>query len=399
MQVPTPEAAVGRSVGQAAIDHPGGGFMVAALAELTERDLRGAMSVLGALAEHSEDRRSFVTEALDQLTGIVASELTTLSICDLRAAQRHVVGRAGEALSDGDRAAFNQHFRDHPLVRFHGAHPGGPTQRITDCITGGAFRNSALHADYYRRIGINYVMALPLRIDDDHVVSVVFNRSHREFTDAERAVLDAIRLPLAALYRKLLACEAACIGLRCVGDLATGNGWHLVRVSKTGRILDASAAALDLLRRHFPREPAGRGLRLPTPLAEWYFRGRSWGLDRSAMRHVEQFTASRSGMKLTAHCFADPLDVSAGYFLLKGERSGVCADELRELPLTEREREILALVTIGKTNGEIGVILAISGRTVQKHLEHVFQKLGVETRTAAAMRALAAAENCAASAA
>jgi DNA-binding CsgD family transcriptional regulator len=366
--------------------------MVATLAELTERDLRGAMSVLGVLAEHSEDRRSFVTEALDQLTGIVPSELTTLSICDLRNARRHVVGREGEALSDTDRAAFNQHFSDHPLVRFHGTHPRGPTQRISDCVQGGAFRNSALHADYYRGIGINFVMALPLRIDDDHVISVVFNRSRGDFVDAERAVLDAIRLPLAALYRKLLACEAAGIGLRCVGDLAAGNGWHLVRVSTTGRILDASTGALDLLRRHFPREPAGRGSRLPTPLTEWYFRSRCWGLDRPAMRHGEQFTASRSGMKLTVHCFADPLDASAGYFLLKGERSGLRAEDLRELPLTEREREILALVAIGKTNAEIGVILTISGRTVQKHLEHVFQKLGVETRTAAAVRALAAAE-------
>ena len=55
--------------------------------------------------------------------------------------------------------------------------------------------------------------------------------------------------------------------------------------------------------------------------------------------------------------------------------------------LTAREREILALVAAGKTNAEIAAVLAISPRTVQKHLEHIFQKLGVETRTAAAVRA------------
>jgi len=53
----------------------------------------------------------------------------------------------------------------------------------------------------------------------------------------------------------------------------------------------------------------------------------------------------------------------------------------------------LALVAAGKTNAEIAAILAISPRTVQKHLEHIFQKLGVETRTAAAIRALAAADD------
>lgn len=58
------------------------------------------------------------------------------------------------------------------------------------------------------------------------------------------------------------------------------------------------------------------------------------------------------------------------------------------LGLTRREVEVLTWVTDGKTNAEIGEILDTSPRTVQKHLEHIFEKLGVETRTAAAMRAL-----------
>ena len=41
----------------------------------------------------------------------------------------------------------------------------------------------------------------------------------------------------------------------------------------------------------------------------------------------------------------------------------------------------------GKTNGQIGLILNASSRTIQKHLEHIFQKLGVETRTSATVRA------------
>ena len=57
--------------------------------------------------------------------------------------------------------------------------------------------------------------------------------------------------------------------------------------------------------------------------------------------------------------------------------------------LTTREAEVLHWVVQGKTNRDIGDILGTSPRTVHKHLEHVFAKLGVETRTAAAMRALA----------
>ena len=51
---------------------------------------------------------------------------------------------------------------------------------------------------------------------------------------------------------------------------------------------------------------------------------------------------------------------------------------------------MLQWVACGKTNRDIGDILGLSPRTVNKHLEHVYVKLGVETRTAAAAVAIAA---------
>lgn len=51
--------------------------------------------------------------------------------------------------------------------------------------------------------------------------------------------------------------------------------------------------------------------------------------------------------------------------------------------LTPRESEVLVWLAKGKTNRDIADILGMSPRTVNKHLEHIFEKLGVETRTAA----------------
>ena len=51
--------------------------------------------------------------------------------------------------------------------------------------------------------------------------------------------------------------------------------------------------------------------------------------------------------------------------------------------LTPREREVIAHVADGRTNGEIGHLLGISRETVRKHLENAYEKLGVHTRTAA----------------
>ena len=55
-----------------------------------------------------------------------------------------------------------------------------------------------------------------------------------------------------------------------------------------------------------------------------------------------------------------------------------------EAPLTSREREILRLVSQGRTNAQIGAELWITPATVKKHLENVYLKLGVTSRAAAA---------------
>jgi len=61
--------------------------------------------------------------------------------------------------------------------------------------------------------------------------------------------------------------------------------------------------------------------------------------------------------------------------------------------LTPREGDVMHWLSRGKTDAEIAALLSISPRTVHKHLEHVYVKLGVETRTAAVMRALAMGRN------
>ena len=72
-----------------------------------------------------------------------------------------------------------------------------------------------------------------------------------------------------------------------------------------------------------------------------------------------------------------------------GEPAGAAASRLSAAALTPRETEVLSWLAKGKTNRDIGDILGVSPRTVNKHLEHVFEKLGVETRAAAAALASA----------
>src|SRR5208283_1127085 len=100
------------------------------------------------------------------------------------------------------------------------------------------------------------------------------------------------------------------------------------------------------------------------------------------------FVIERAGNRLTVHLLSKP---EQNFLVLEEHRGAIDPAALSSLPLSQRESEILAYVAAGKTNREIGTILGISSRTVSKHVEHILERLGVETRTAAAAAALEAA--------
>ena len=83
-------------------------------------------------------------------------------------------------------------------------------------------------------------------------------------------------------------------------------------------------------------------------------------------------------------------DVGADWLIIMREVSDAAVIEAMSLSfkLTAREAEVLYWVVKGKTNRDIGDILGASPATVKKHLERVYVKLGVETRTAAAGMAM-----------
>lgn len=239
---------------------------------LTARDARRGLAALADIGDACNGADGYARGGVAVLGRLVASELTTLSACHIASAQRVVVGVPAGAIGASERAAFDRNFRDHPLVRFHAFERGRGARRISDSLSDAGFRRTPLYNDYYRRIGLDRALAIPLWVDDDELVSFVLNRNGRDFADRELALLDALRPTLAALYRSCLR---------------------------------------------------------PAPTAAR--RGASFGL-------------------------------------------------------TPRENEAMSWVVAGKTDRDIAEILAISVRTVHKHLQRSYAKLGVETRTAAAMR-------------
>ncbi len=106
---------------------------------------------------------------------------------------------------------------------------------------------------------------------------------------------------------------------------------------------------------------------------------------QQAVRHGETLSELSDGSQLQAR-FLGQAGPGETMILLRvlGPSVDAAHKRLSSAALTPRETEVLSWLAKGKTNRDIADILGMSPRTVNKHLEHIFEKLGVETRTAAA---------------
>ena len=157
------------------------------------------------------------------------------------------------------------------------------------------------------------------------------------------------------------------------------SGRFLLAVSRQGKIMWATPQAQKLLSDNLAAGTDDE-LALPQPMLEW----------------LEQAQKGKAGSKTTAMAsFPDEEQLRLQYmgklgpneFLLrlaKDTSTNLPAEFSSELGLTTREGEVLSWLSKGKTNRDIAQILGLSPRTVDKHLEQIYAKLGVENRTAAA---------------
>jgi DNA-binding response OmpR family regulator len=186
---------------------------------------------------------------------------------------------------------------------------------------------------------------------------------------------------LLARIRVHLANARAAAGTRAALD-ATGR--FLLACDRAGRLLWCTPKARQLLGDLFPAG-GDAAASLPASVMNQLMQLRSDG----------QFAQARllldvNGRKVEISVLAP---IGPDELLFRLTELSTTADELQlqqTLSLTSRESEVLLWISRGKANREIGEILAISPRTVNKHLEQIFVKLGVENRASAAARAVRA---------
>jgi DNA-binding NarL/FixJ family response regulator len=170
------------------------------------------------------------------------------------------------------------------------------------------------------------------------------------------------------------------------------------------RLAHSARAALDASGRYLLATDAAGGVLWCTPqtakllgLAFGNFRGEGDLLPPNVREWLQRCAQSevKSGDSIPLVSDSSPLKLQLSYVgqigpeeillrLLEGELENENLVLKRKLQLTQRESEVLMWIARGKSNRDIAEILSLSPRTVNKHLEQIFVKLGVENRAAAA---------------
>ena len=217
-----------------------------------------------------------------------------------------------------------------------------------------------------------------MRVTEDLLITCSINIEDSDFSERDKEVLTLLAPHLANAIRNAFAYQ------RLSGALDT-EACGIVALNSKGTAVLISEFARLVLEKYFAGEKFAAD-DLPETLSDWI---RKTNLSAQS----NEFDMPSPPLKVTAQ--NGELILRLAFNKQTGERT-LMLEEKRfaapetflKLGLTKRESEILFWITQGKSDEVIARLCGISPRTVHKHVQNIYIKLGVETRTAAMLRAM-----------
>lgn len=261
--------------------------------------------------------------------------------------------------------AFGRNSHQHPVIRYYQRTLDGRPHTISDFVSAREFHQMDLYRDFYGKLGaedqLSFVLPKP-----DKIVGIALNRPRRDFSSRDRSMLNRFRPHVVRTYEHLVAQARFESMQKGFEDLVERDGEGVLLLDSDGEIEYVSPNAGHLLGLSREEVPTPRWLTASINADE--FRSR--------------FADEELGLVVERIVWPERAQVA---FVLSEQRPATdVLETLQRLGLTRREAEVMRMVSQGHTNRQIAIELYVGLRTVETHVQHALDKLGVENRTAAA---------------
>lgn len=344
---------------------------------LPHRDLHLLLSAIEEL-NSDLDTKTLPARAIAAASKIISADSVAFTGISFSGEYAGIGWYNSEEVSSENLEIFAEYLHEQPLLEEFIVKRRMETLRITDLMPAREFRRTNLYNEFYRRVGVANQLVTPMKISDDFLMTCSINTIKEDFSERDKLILTLAAPHIASAVRNSFAYE------RLNSALETEE-CGVVAVNAKGK----TAFVSDFARRLFETYFAGEKYRknsLPASLE-------SWLKDVNITAEKNDFNIppeplkieNQHGVLIIRRMFNSTTRETT---LLLEEKKHFSPAMFEKLDLTNREKEVMALIAQGKTDDVISMLLGISLRTVHKHVENIYKKLGVETRTAAMLRAL-----------
>lgn len=363
---------------------------------ITRQDFEGVLNFVHDLY----DRRALhdlADRTMATLARIVAAERIVYGEFDVerqaaRLAMQPTVIKEHDGTVDGTvngaLTTLEHDFGNHPLFRYYLQSNDGRAHKASQVMTKPQFERYSENDSFIRQFGARYQMAIFFPAGPALVTVILVTRSQRDFTERERGLLNRLHPHLVRAFHNTASFNRMSRDMDALFELLEGPTSSVIVLSETGGVKRWTEQARTWIAQYCRTQFPASGDLLPDCFAEWYSRQLALVTQQTlAPQPRDPLMVDKNGRQLTVQLIPDHFH-DEHLLLLNEKRGDMSWSAMGEHGLTPRESEVLAWVAKGKTNADIGTILGLSDRTVQKHLEHIYQKLGVESRTTATVLAL-----------
>lgn len=265
--------------------------------------------------------------------------------------------------------------QQNPILQYQHRTGDGSARRLSDFISLDELHELELYRRIYQPLRIDYQVAIGLVVKAPVVVAFALNRCDVDFAESELALLNALRPHLSHAYRNVRTIEA----LRGVDSALAELGEGVVVLEEGGLVARASPWAEDVMRQHFgPLSGSG----LPQGVERWVAEERGVPLGDGRPR-IHRPLVSVVGDDQLVLRFLPGSGIRPDVVAIDEHRAERILAELRRLGLTHREAGIMQQFMQGESAARAARNVGIAPATLNKHLEHVYRKLGVTNRSAA----------------